>query len=153
MFVWPTLGLQMITGAKVKTDRRDAYALARLLRAGMIPEAFIYPVETRPIRDLLRRRLRLVRQRVYEYGQIRHLLLRCGVIDSSRNQIKEIDDDDLPSLFDHPFVVLHAKQELGRIRLYSEQIEEMESNILAQAQARPEFARLQKVPGIGVTLR
>jgi transposase len=147
-----TLGLQMITGAKVKTDRRDAYALARLLRAGMIPAAFIYPVETRPVRDLLRRRLRLVRQRAYEYGQIQHLLLRSGVIDSSRNQIKEIDDDDLPGLFDHPFVVLHARQELGRIRLYNEQLEELESNILAQAQARPEFARLQKVPGIGVIL-
>jgi transposase len=34
-----TLGLSMITGAKVKTDRRDALALAKLLKAGMIPKA------------------------------------------------------------------------------------------------------------------
>jgi transposase len=147
-----TLGLQMITGAKVKTDRRDAYALARLLRAGMIPKAYIYPAQSRAVRDLLRRRQRLVRQRAYEYGQIRQLLLRCGVIDVGRNAVKEIDDDDLTSLFDHPMLVLHAGQELERIRLYSEQLEEMESCILAQAQARPEFTRLQKVPGIGVIL-
>ena len=38
-----TLGLAMITHAKVKTDRRDAFTLAKLLRAGMIPKAYIYP--------------------------------------------------------------------------------------------------------------
>ena len=52
-----TLGLYLITGAKVKTDRRDAYALAKLLLVGAVPTAYIYPVETRPVRDLLRRRL------------------------------------------------------------------------------------------------
>ena len=51
-----TLGLYMITGAKVKTDRRDAFKLAKLLRMGEIPEAYIYPKEKRPLRDLLRRR-------------------------------------------------------------------------------------------------
>jgi transposase len=44
-----TLGLYLITGAKVKTDRRDAYALAKLLLVGAMPAAYIYPVETRPV--------------------------------------------------------------------------------------------------------
>src|SRR3989449_4056988 len=49
-----TLGLYLITGAKVKTDRRDAYALAKLLLVGAVPAAYIYPVETRPVlRDLI----------------------------------------------------------------------------------------------------
>jgi len=43
-----TLGLYLITGAKVKTDRRDAYSLAKLLLVGAVPAAYIYPVETRP---------------------------------------------------------------------------------------------------------
>jgi hypothetical protein len=42
-----TLGLYLITGAKVKTDRRDAYALAKLLLVAAVPAAYIYPVETR----------------------------------------------------------------------------------------------------------
>jgi len=75
-----TLGLYLITGAKVKTDRRDAYALAKLLLIGAIPAAYIYPVETRPVRDLLRRRLRLVQVRAGEYGSLRRLLLRQGVL-------------------------------------------------------------------------
>ena len=44
-----TLGLYLITGAKVKTDRRDAYSLAKLLLVGAVPTAYIYPVETRPV--------------------------------------------------------------------------------------------------------
>ena len=34
-----TYGLSMITGAKVKTDQRDAFTLARLLRLDAVPEA------------------------------------------------------------------------------------------------------------------
>lgn len=55
-----TLGLSLITQAKVKTDRRDAFTLTKLLRAGVMPKAYIYPAHTRPVRDLLRRRLKLV---------------------------------------------------------------------------------------------
>ena len=69
-------GLCMITAAKVKTDRRDAFALAKLLRAGMIPEAYIYPKEHRPVRDLLRRRSRLVKLWAEEYGALRMMFLR-----------------------------------------------------------------------------
>lgn len=83
-----TLGLSMITQAKVKTDRRDAFTLARLLRAGLIPKAYIYPASTPPIRHLLRRRLKPAEMRAYEYGPIRQLLLRQGILSSSRNQIK-----------------------------------------------------------------
>ena len=82
------LGLCMITGAKVKTDRRDAFALAKLLRAGVIPEAYIYPKEHRSVRDLLRRRSRLVSLRAEEYGSLRKLLLRHGILDHSRNTIR-----------------------------------------------------------------
>ena len=55
-----TYGMFAITRAKVKTDRRDAFRLARLLRAGEIHKAYIYPSETRPIRGLVRQRTKLV---------------------------------------------------------------------------------------------
>jgi transposase len=64
-----TFGPFMITGAKVKTDHRDAFALAKLLKAGVIPEAYVYPKEHRLVRDLPRRSRRLVRLWAEEYGQ------------------------------------------------------------------------------------
>src|SRR2546421_2591186 len=75
-----TLGLYLITGAKVKTDRRDAYALAKLLLVGAVPAAYIYPVETWPVRDLLRRRMYLVQVRAGEYGSLRRVFVRPGLL-------------------------------------------------------------------------
>src|SRR5260221_3514288 len=83
-----TLGLYLITGAKVKADRRDAYSLAKLLLVGAVPAAYIYPVETRPVRDLLRRRARLVQVRAGEYGSLRRLLLRQGILSSKQQELK-----------------------------------------------------------------
>ncbi|MBI5188889.1 MAG: transposase [Nitrospirae bacterium] len=62
------LGLKAITWSKKKTDKWDAFILARLLRSRMIPEAYIYPKETRPLRELLRDRMRLSQKRASEYG-------------------------------------------------------------------------------------
>jgi transposase len=69
-----TLALRDISSAKIKTDRRDAHTLARLLLADMIPTAYIYPEEQRPIRDILRRRWRLVRQRGEHLRALRFML-------------------------------------------------------------------------------
>ena len=48
---------------KYSNDRSDARWLAHLLRLGLLPEGYIYPREERGLRDLLRRRSRLVQQR------------------------------------------------------------------------------------------
>jgi transposase len=112
-----TLGLYLITGAKVKTDRRDAFSRAKLLLAGVIPKAYIYPVETRPVRDLLRRRAHLAQVRAGEYGSLRRLMLRHGILSSKQQEIKTADETDLEKWFEHPLVRMHASQELKRIAL------------------------------------
>lgn len=147
-----TLGLHLITGAKVKTDRRDAFALAKLLLAGLIPAAYIYPAATRPVRDLLRRRGWLVQQRAGEYGSLRRLLLREGNLSRRQQEIKEASEADLEKWFKHEFVRLHARQELERIKLYTEQIDELEAQILRQAKKEWEFEWLQQLPGVGPIL-
>lgn len=144
-----TLGLSLITKAKVKTDRRDAFTLAKLLRAGVIPKAYIYPVETRPVRDLLRRRLQLVQLRAQEYGSLRQLLLREGILTSSRNEIKHSDDDDLHKWFSHPLIVLNASLQIERIELLTAQISQLEQAILELTRQNADYKRLQDIPGVG----
>src|SRR5262249_58045583 len=51
-------------------DRKDAEAIARLLKGGNFPPAYAYPKEKRGLRDLLRARRRLVRQRAELYGHV-----------------------------------------------------------------------------------
>jgi transposase len=147
-----SLGLSMISSAKIKTDRRDAFTLAKLLRAGVIPTAYIYPAEARPVRDLCRRRLNLVHLRAQEFGSLRQLLLRQGILSPSRNEVKLSDDEQISRWFSHPLVRLSAYQQLDRIELLSQQIADLETSILDIARPLPEFGRLLKIPGIGKTL-
>ncbi|RKY15982.1 MAG: IS110 family transposase, partial [Planctomycetota bacterium] len=57
------LYMKAIHGAKAKNDRIDAFKIAKLLAGGMLPHAYVYPREMRATRDLMRRRLHLVRKR------------------------------------------------------------------------------------------
>ena len=45
-----------IHGGKAKNDKIDANKIARLLRGGNFPLAYVYPKGMRETRDLLRRR-------------------------------------------------------------------------------------------------
>jgi len=147
-----TLGLSFITKAKIKTDRRDAFSLAKLLRAGLVPKAYIYPAPTRPLRDLLRRRLRAVQMRSHEYGSLRQLLLRQGILSTSRNEIKLADDADLHRWFTHPLVRMSASQHLDRIDLLSRQVHQLEQQILDSTCNNSDYKRLLEIAGIGKIL-
>jgi transposase len=50
------LYIKAIHGAKTKNDKIDSRKIAMLLRAGVLPQAYPYPVDMRSTRDLLRRR-------------------------------------------------------------------------------------------------
>jgi len=53
------LRTKAIASARVKTDAVDARTLAQLLRADLLPEAYVAPRELRDLRDLLRQRVAL----------------------------------------------------------------------------------------------
>src|SRR3989441_10386447 len=57
------LYMKAIHGGKAKNDKIDALKIATLLRGGTICQSYVYPPEMRATRDLLRRRLYLVRNR------------------------------------------------------------------------------------------
>ena len=146
------LGLAAITAAKVKTDKRDAFALAKLLRMDAIPKAFIYPQQMRAPRDLLRRRSHVVRKRADEYGAIRRTLLRYGILEHTRHSTQSLDEHGLESLFDHPMLKIHARHQIERIELYTKQIGQIEAELLADAWTRPQYRHLQTLPGVSLML-
>ncbi len=122
------LGLKLITDAKVKTDRRDAYKLANLLRLNALPEAYIYPKETRPLRDLLRRRSDLVVQRAKCYSSLRMQFLQYNANTMSQSALKRFEDEDL-SVMELPEVVKrYGALTLRRIELLGRQIEAIENH-------------------------
>jgi hypothetical protein len=57
------LSRKAIQGGNANNDQIDAHKLAALLRGGMLPHASGSPAKMRATRDLLRRRLHLMRTR------------------------------------------------------------------------------------------
>ena len=145
------MGLYMITGAKVKTDRRDAFKLAKLLRLDAIPEAYIYPKEVRPIRDLLRRRNRLVRLRAEAYVAIKRKFQQYGLPYCDK-AIQRADEKELLSWFTHPGIRSSLEMELERIRLYSRELKTVEKYIVSTVENQPIFEHLRTIPGVGKIL-
>jgi len=82
------LYVKAIHGAKAKNDRLDANKIARLLRGGNFPLAYVYPQGTRETRDLLRRRTYLVRRRAAPFTHLQ-ILNSCAVSLMSVDQSAE----------------------------------------------------------------
>src|SRR3954469_14920356 len=74
------LRTRAIAAARVKTDAIDARTLAQLLRAGMLPEAYVAPRELRDLRELLRHRATLTRMRSAVKNRVHAILAKHGVI-------------------------------------------------------------------------
>jgi transposase len=142
----------MITGAKVKTDPRDAFSLAKLLRLDAIPEAYIYPKERRPVRDLLRRRRGLVSLRSAAYGSMRRTLLQQGMWGFSFAALKRIDALRIYELFSDPALQASMLLALERVLLYDREIQKLEKMILDTVADEPTFELLRTVPGVGKIL-
>jgi transposase len=63
----------------VKTDAVDARTLAQLLRADLLPEAYIAPRELRDLRDLLCHRVALTRIRSSLKNRVAAILAKHGI--------------------------------------------------------------------------
>jgi transposase len=73
------LRTKAIASARVKNDAVDARTLAHLLRAGLLPEAYIAPRELRELRDLLRHRVALTRMRSALKNRAGAILAKHGI--------------------------------------------------------------------------
>ena len=66
--------VRAIAAAKVKTDKIDASILAHLARADLLPTAYAPALDIRELRETVRHRAKLVRERTRHKNQIHRLL-------------------------------------------------------------------------------
>ena len=143
-----TLGLYMITEAKVKTDRRDAFKLAKLLRMGEIPEAYIYPKEKRPLRDLLRRRAELVQERALCYSNLRVQFIKYNLNTMSLTDLKQFLPADV-NIMPIPWELKnYCLMILQRVDLLSNQIHQLDTYLKDVTLEDPKFKILLTLPGV-----
>lgn len=141
--------IKQYSGLKYSDDKSDALWLAEMLRLNILPEGYIYPKETRHLRDLLRKRMVLVQHRTALLLSLKGIINNCSGITITRNDLKTISHEDLEQLLPHPHQVISAYSLLKTIWVLSEQIKNIEKIVLGEIRLREEFRKLLTVNGIG----
>lgn len=147
-----TAAIQQYEGLKYTDDKSDARWLAHILRLGVLPQGYIYPKQERAVRDLLRKRSQLVRQRTTNLLSIQNLLTRNTGSSMNSNRIKTLDAKQVDDLLVNPDLALAVKANLAMMQCGNQQIDLLERTITDRIKLREEFSFLKTVPGIGQTL-
>jgi transposase len=147
-----TAAIQQYEGLKYTDDHSDARWLAHILRLGVLPEGYIYPKEERAVRDLLRKRGQMVRQRTTNLLSIQNLVTRNTGRSISSNRIKTLQADQVDQLLPNPDLALAVKANLAMIKCANGQIDILERTVTDRIKLREEFSFLKTVPGIGQIL-
>lgn len=150
------LYLKAIHGGKVKNDRLDSAKLAALLRGGNFPIAYVYPKGLRETRDLLRRRLFLVRQRAHLVAHIQNTNSQYNLPVFGKKLVHAGNRQELAvaERFSDPSVRLSIDTDLALIDQLDEHIHQLELHLERHAKIDDPntLARLRSIPGVGKIL-
>ena len=144
--------IKQYEGLKQIDDKRSALWLANLLRLGILPTGYIYPKEERPTRDLLRKRLHLVRHRTSHLLSVKNILARNLGLRMKSEDVKKLQDPEVKRFFPDQEMQTAVLVSVGLIRHLEEEISGIERMITKKLKIRKEFAKLMTVPGIGKIL-
>jgi len=148
------LYMKAIHGGKAKNDKIDAHKIAALLRGGMIPQAYVYPAPMRSTRDLLRRRLYLVRQRAELLSHILNTNSQCNLPDFGGRINYKSNREGVAERFQDASVRKSIEVDLELLDHYDSLIQELELYIVRTAKVHDAdtFHRLRSIPGVGKIL-
>jgi transposase len=142
------LRCKAIASARLKNDKVDAAILAQLLRADLLPEAWIAPPEVRDLRALIRHRVSLVRLRTRMQNRI-HAVAADHGYDRPGSYWTGPGRAWLQGL-DLPPVPRHVIGScLAIIDHLGPQIGEADDQLAGYARTDPRVPVLTAVPGIG----
>src|SRR5436309_4099484 len=147
-----TAAIQQYAGLKYTDDRSDARWLAHLLRLGILPQGYIYPAAERAVRDLLRKRSQLVRQKTANLLSIEKVLTRNTGLPWSGNRVKQLTGEEVEHQLPVSEIALAVQSTLAVLRCLEEQIENVERVVLKRVKVRAAFQPLLSVSGIGPIL-
>jgi transposase len=147
-----TLAIKQYSGIKYTNDASDAQYLAHLLRLGILPTGYIYPRAMRHVRDLLRRRLLLVKQRTMQLLSLQSLIARHSGVRLSALKMKQLSEDDLTQYFTTPAALFAATQSLRQMQQLTEEIDSAEAFLQSHCQPQAHYDLITTIPGIGKIL-
>ena len=127
------LYMKAIHGGKAKNDKIDAQKIAVLLRGGMLPQAYVYPADMRATRDLLRRRMHLMRKRAELLGHIQNTNSQYNLPELGKKIAYKANRDGVAERFPEPAVQKNLAVDLALMDHYDDLLRDMELAILKTA--------------------
>ncbi|QII14227.1 transposase [Candidatus Kuenenia stuttgartiensis] len=147
-----TSAMQQYEGLKYIDDTRDSFWLAKMLRLKILPEGYIYPKETRSVRDLLRKRMMLVQQRTVHILSMQTMVNRNKGVPISGDTIKKLSNEEVMGMFSDVHLTMSAQCDHEVIEVLNKQIYKIEKAVLKEVKLKKPYKKLLKVPGIGEIL-
>jgi len=144
--------VRAIAAARVKTDKIDATTLAHLARADLLPTAYAPPIETRELRDLVRHRSKLVRERTRHKNRIHTILSKHNLHSPCTDLFGKKGRAFLKETRKHLSSIhqMMLDDYLKLIDGLNEQIKSVNQVIRAWAKEDPQAQLLTSMPGIGI---
>jgi transposase len=148
------LYMKAIHGGKAKNDKIDAQKIAVLLRGGMLPQAYVYPAEMRATRDLLRRRVHLMRKRAELLTHVQQTNSQYNLPEIGKKIAYKANRDGVAERFPDPAVQKSIEVDLALIGHYDHLLRDVELSVLKTAKQHDAntLYLLRTVPGIGEIL-
>src|SRR5215469_10390564 len=142
------LQCKAIASARLKNDKAGAATLAQLLRADLLPEAWIAPPEVRQLRAMLRHRAQLVRLRTLLRNRIHAVLADHGHgrpagcwSGPGRAWLASLE---LPAVSRQV-----TEDALALIDALQQRIDRLDREVHQRAKADPRVKVLTQLPGVG----
>ena len=135
------LYMKAIHGGKAKNDKIDAHKIAVLLRGGMLPQAYVYPKAMRATRDLLRRRMHLMRKRAELLAHIQNTASQYNLPPLGKKVDRKAPTrHDRRHISPIPVVRRAIELDLALIDHYDELLGKLEQELALMAKAHDAFA-------------
>ena len=148
------LYMKAIHGSKTKSDKIDSLKIAKLLHAGILPMAYVYPRGLRSTRDLLRRRMHFTRKKAELLAHIQNTKSQYNLPAFAKSISYKANRKNVASHFDDSSVQQMMACDVSLIDHYDSLLQQVELYILKHAKAhRPQdLFLLQTIPGVGKIL-
>lgn len=147
-----TAAIQQYSGLKYGDDISDARWLAQMLLLDILPEAYIYPADLRPVRDLLRKRMFLVQQRTANLLSIQNLVTRNTGRSISADAVERLTPETTAEIGLPEDVVLALNASLALTKCATEEIKKLEKKARVRVRLTESYQHLTTVDGIGTIL-
>jgi transposase len=141
--------MQQYKGLKFADDRSDARWLAHMLRIGLLPEGYIYPREQRALRDLLRKRGRMVQQRTANLLSLQNLVHRNTGQRLSGQALRTVEFAELDPQHPDANRILALESTRRVLECMDGEVKRLEQEVLRQLKPDPLFRLLKTVAGVG----